>query len=93
MLVSVCTEARRKYTDTLVIVLVILAALAATSLTLVTNVNTGTGRLVVLGAVDKSLLDVGGEAVESLVDVDVALCRDFEERNTEFVGQRLALLC
>jgi hypothetical protein len=43
-------------------------------------------------AVDQPLLDVGGQAVEGLVDVDVALCRDLEEGDTEFVRERLAAL-
>jgi len=33
-------------------------------------------RLLVLGAVHESLLDISGEAVESLVDVDVVLGGD-----------------
>lgn len=42
--------------------------------------------------VDEALLDIGSEAVEGLVDVDVALGRDFEEGNAELVRQRLTLL-
>jgi hypothetical protein len=43
-------------------------------------------------AVDQPLLDVCGQAVEGLVDVDVALCRDLEERDAEFVCERLTAL-
>ena len=67
-----------------------LAALAA-RLALVTDVDAGTGGLVVLGVVDEALLDVGGEAVEGLVDVDVALGGDLEEGDAELVGEGLAL--
>lgn len=70
-----------------------LATLAATCIGLVTNVDAGTGRLVVLGAIDETLLDIGGQTVESFVDVDIALRRDLEKRDAELVGQSLALLC
>lgn len=50
------------------------------------------GRGIVLGGVDDTLLDVRGQVVEGLVDVDIALRRDLEERNAQFLGQRLALL-
>lgn len=43
-------------------------------------------------AVDETLLDVGGEAVKGLVDVDVALCRDFEEGDAELISECLSLL-
>lgn len=49
-------------------------------------------RDVVLGGVDDALLDVRGEAVEGLVDVDVALGRDLEEGDAQLVGEGLALL-
>jgi len=42
--------------------------------------------------VDEALLDVGGEAVKGLVDVDVALGGDLEEGDAELVGEGLALL-
>lgn len=51
-----------------------------------------TGRGVVLGGVDDALLDVRGEIVEGLVDVDVALGRDLEEGDAQLLGQGLALL-
>lgn len=65
---------------------------AARTLTLLADVDSGASRLVVLGVVDEALLDVGSEAVEGLVDVDVALGRDLEEGDAEFVGEGLALL-
>lgn len=72
------------------------AAFAAALAVLCTDVDAGTRAgtraLLVLGAVDEALLDVGGERVESLVDVDVALRGDLEEGNAEFVGELLALL-
>lgn len=49
-------------------------------------------RALIPRAVHKALLDVGGEAVEGLVDVDVALCADLEERNAQLVGELLAAL-
>lgn len=48
--------------------------------------------MLVLGRVDEALLDVGGEGVEGLVDVDVALGGDLEEGDAELVGEGLALL-
>ena len=39
-----------------------------------------------------ALLDIGCQAVEGLLDVDVVLGRDLQERNAQFVGQLLALL-
>lgn len=48
-------------------------------------------RGVVLGGIDDALLDVGGQVVKGLVDVDVALSRDFEEGNAELLSQGLAL--
>lgn len=59
---------------------------------LVADVDTSGGTGLVLLAVNESLLDVGGQAVESLVNVDVALCRDLEEGDAELVGEGLALL-
>lgn len=47
---------------------------------LVRNVY-GSILLFVLGVVHKSLLDIGGKAVEGLVNVDVVLGRNLEERN------------
>jgi hypothetical protein len=47
--------------------------------------------LLVLGVIDEALLDVGGEAIECLVDVDVALGGHLEEGDTELVGEGLAL--
>lgn len=61
------------------------------TLTLVADVDARARRLFVLGAVDEALLDVGCEAVKGLVDVDVALCRDLEERDAKLVGESLAL--
>ena len=42
--------------------------------------------------IDQTLLDVGGEAVEGLVNVDVALGGDLEEGDAELIGKSLALL-
>jgi hypothetical protein len=70
-----------------------LAALApGASVALVANVDAGARGLVILRAVDEALLDVGGEAVKGLVDVDVALGGDLEEGDAELVGQCLSLL-
>lgn len=69
-----------------------LTALAAKApFALVADVDARACRLFVLGVVDEALLDVGCEAVKGLVDVDVALCRDFEEGDAELVGKSLAL--
>ena len=73
-----------------------LAALPAhtrVSVTLPADIDLGGSRLVRPGGVDKALLDVAGEAVKRLVDVDVALGGDLEERDAEFVGEGLALFC
>jgi hypothetical protein len=56
------------------------------------DVDLGAGGRVGPRAVDEARLDVRGERVEGLVDVDVALGRDLEEGDAELVGQRLALL-
>lgn len=70
-----------------------LAAFASgAALALVTDVDTGAGGLIVLGAVDETLLDIGGKAVEGLVNVDVALGGNLEEGDSQFVGQGLSLL-
>lgn len=66
------------------------ASHAAVRLVAYVDASGGTG--LVLGVVDESLLDIGGEGVESLVDVDVALRRDLEEGDAELVGEGLALL-
>jgi hypothetical protein len=44
-------------------------------------------------SVDQPLLDIASQAVEGLVDIDVALCRDLEERDAELVGEGLTLFC
>jgi hypothetical protein len=49
--------------------------------------------LFILGVVYETLLDIGSEAVECLVNVDVALGRDLEEWDAKFIGERLALFC
>ena len=69
-----------------------LAALASSGATRLADVDARGARGFVLGRVDDALLDVGGQAVEGLVDVDVALGRDLEEGNAQFVGKSLALL-
>ena len=64
-----------------------LAAFAAhAAIALISDIDTGAGRLVLLGVVYQALLDVRREAVESLVDVDVALRGDLEEGDTKLVG-------
>lgn len=40
-----------------------------------------------------SFFDVRCQAVESLLYIDVAFCRDFEEGNAKFVSELLASLC
>lgn len=55
------------------------------------DVYVGRGRLC-LGGVHDALLDIGGQAVEGLVDVDVALGRDLEEGDAQLAGELLALL-
>lgn len=69
-----------------------LAALAPAAAVLLADVDARARRLLILGVVDEALLDVGGEAVEGLVDVDVALGGDLEEGDAELVGEGLALL-
>lgn len=73
-----------------------LAALAAhssiSSLTC-SNVDLGLCGLVRSCRIYQPLLDVACERVESLVDINVALCADFEEGNAEFVCEGLALFC
>lgn len=58
-----------------------------------TDIDLGSGGLIRPGSIDKALLDIAGEAVKRLVDVDVALGRDLEEGDAEFVGEGLALFC
>lgn len=48
--------------------------------------------MIALRGVHDLLLDVSSQAVESLLDVDIALCRDFEERNAEFISELLSSL-
>ena len=43
-----------------------------------------------LRGVHDSLLDIPGEQQEGLLDVDVGLCGDFHEWDSELVGERLA---
>jgi hypothetical protein len=70
-----------------------LAAHGTIGLPCVAHVNLGTLGLVGPRAVNEALLDIRGERVKGLIDVDVALGRDFEERNAEFVCERLAPFC
>jgi hypothetical protein len=62
-------------------------------ITLSTNIHLGRSCLVRPRSIDQPLLDVARQRVESLVDVDVALSRDLQERDAEFVGEGLALFC
>lgn len=57
------------------------------------NIHLGSRGRIRPRAIYQALLDVRGEGVKGLVDVDVALCRDLEERNAEFVCECLALFC
>lgn len=52
---------------------------------------TGTRLLLRLG-IAQLLLDIGCDAVEGLLDVDIAFGRDLEEWDTQLIGQRLAAL-
>lgn len=49
------------------------------------------GPLIRLTGIDDALLDIGGEAVEGVLDVDVALGGDLHEGDAQLVGQLLAL--
>lgn len=49
------------------------------------------GALIRLTGIDDALLDIGREAVEGVLDVDVALGGDLHEGDTQLVGQLLAL--
>lgn len=51
------------------------------------------GSLVCPCSVDQPLLDIAGQAIKGLVNVDVALCRDLEEGDSELISQSLALFC
>lgn len=69
------------------------AQTTADSSALVCNVDAARlPTLVLLRGVDYPLLDIRRERVERFLHVDVALGRDLEEGDAEFVGQRLALL-
>lgn len=46
--------------------------------------------LLSLGSIH-AFLDIGGKAIECLFDVDVVLCGDLEEWDTELIGELLAL--
>jgi len=46
--------------------------------------------LALLLCVDYALLDVRSEAVEGLIDIDIALCRHFKEGDAKLVGECLA---
>lgn len=50
-------------------------------------------RLVCPRRVNQPLLDIASQAVKGLVNIDVALCRDLEERNAELVSEGLSLFC
>lgn len=49
--------------------------------------------MLVLARIDEAFLDIACEAVEGLLDVDVALCADFEEGDAQLVSQGLSLFC
>jgi len=59
---------------------------------LITDIDSCCRLLFVLRVVNQALLDVGSEAVESFVDIDVALGRHLEEGDAQFVCQRLTTL-
>lgn len=54
------------------------------------DIDVGRGRLRLRG-IHNTLLDVSGQAVKGLVDVDVALGRDLEEWDVQLAGQSLSL--
>lgn len=57
-----------------------------------TDIDARVGGCSLLGRrVDDAFLDIRSEGEEGLFDVDVALCADFHKRDTEFVGEGLAL--
>lgn len=47
--------------------------------------------MLVFARIDEPFLDIACEAVEGLLDVDVALCADFEEGDAQLVGEGLTL--
>lgn len=70
-----------------------LTALAScAAIALVADVNTGRRGCLVLLVVDQALLDIRSEAIEGLVDVNVALGGDLEEWDSKLIGQSLSLL-
>lgn len=73
-------------------ILTALAAHASVCAPCVAHVHRGAGSLVRPGAIDEALLNIRGERIEGLVDVDVALCRDLEEGDPELIGEGLAAL-
>ena len=68
-----------------------LAALSSqsTSASLCSDIHALACRLICFCCVDDSLLDVCRQTVESLLNIDVALCRDLEKWNAELVRQLL----
>jgi len=79
--------------DSKEIVLATLSAHAAPhAAPLLCNIDASRPALVCLGCVDYSFLNVGGEGVEGLLNVDVALGRDLKKGDAELVGELLALL-
>ena len=72
-----------------------LAALAThtTPTSLPSNIHTLSGRLIYFRRVDDPLLDIRRQTIERLLNIDVALRRDLEERYSELVCQFLALFC
>ena len=66
---------------------------ARVSAVLTPDVYLGRLRLVCPCRVNQSLLNIRCKRVKGLVDVNVALGRDLEKGDAEFVGERLALFC
>lgn len=90
---SITASCRPRYLSVVFPRLHLAALVAHATVGTLADVDARGSSRVVLGAVDQSRLDIGGQAVECLVDVDVALGRDLEEGDAELVGEGLALLC
>lgn len=70
-----------------------LATHACIATVLPADVHLWRSALVCPCSIDQPLLDIAGQAVKGLVNVDVALCRDLEEGDSELVSESLALFC
>jgi hypothetical protein len=89
----ICSTQRKSLSQSLIIKYPLhLAAtrFAATSTSV--DIHARARRLIYFRRVNDSLLDVCRQAVECLLHIDVALCRDFHEGDAEFVCELLAAL-